>query len=149
MTPNTLRLLSMLMRCTAGTATLVAPAAIATPPADPGYLFYTPAQRAQLEQARARNITPTQRVGAPAGETAAPLRYDGTVIRSDGRATHWIDGRPQTDPGGAAGLKPGQVRTDGRILEPYQVLRPAPAPAEKTAPAMPASRPRESAEPAP
>lgn len=144
---NTPRLLSKLMRWAAGTAVLAAPVAIAAPPADPGYLFYTPAQRTQLEQARARNIT-TQRVGAPASEPA-PLRYDGTVIRSDGRTTHWIDGRPQAAPGGAAGLKPGQVRTDGRILEPYQVLRPTPAPVEKPAPAMPDRRPRESAEPAP
>ena len=144
MKPNPLRLLSMLKRWAASAAVLAAPAVAAPPPADPGYLFYTPAQRAQLEQARARNLT--QRAGTPASEAAAPLRYDGTVIRSDGRATHWIDGRPQADPAGAAGLKPGQVRADGKVFEPYQVLRPAPAPAEKPAPG---SRPRESTEPTP
>lgn len=147
MKPNTLHLLSMLMRWATGAAVLAAPVVAAAPPADPGYLFYTPAQRAQLEQARARNITTTRQADAPASEAPAPLRYDGKVIRSDGRATHWIDGRPQADPTGAAGLKPGQVRADGRVFEPYQVLRPAPI--EKPVPAAPVNRPRESTEPTP
>lgn len=135
MKPNALRLFSISMRLAAGIA-LAAPAA-ATPPADPGRLFYTPAQRAQLEQARARNIG--QRANAPAGDAPAPLRYDGAVIRSDGRATHWIDGRAHPDPAGAAGLKPGQVRADGKVFEPYQVVRPAPAepPTPATAKPMP------------
>lgn len=105
-------------------------------PPDPGHLFYTPAQRVQLEQARARNIT--QRTsGENAAAPSAPVRYDGVVIRSDGRATHWVDGRPQHEAAGAAGLKPGQVRAEGRVYEPYQVLRPSPAaaPAEKPGPA--------------
>jgi len=32
-------------------------ASLAAAPADPGRLFYTPAQRAQLEAARVRNVT--------------------------------------------------------------------------------------------
>ncbi|MFN3545258.1 MAG: hypothetical protein ACK4UX_10455 [Thiobacillus sp.] len=120
---------------------------------DPGSLFYTPAQRALLEQARARNITqhPTGKTGEHAAEANAPLRYDGVVIRSDGRATHWVDGRPQTSPGSAAGLKPGQVRAEGRTYEPYQILRPAPATpsADKAAAAQPTPARRETAEPAP
>lgn len=102
-------------------------------PADPGRLFYTPAQRSQLEAARAR-ATPQNSQGAQAvaDETTPPLRYDGVVIRSDGRTTRWIDGKPQRDGAAAPGLKPGQVRADGKVYEPYEVLRPLPpTPGEK------------------
>lgn len=91
--------------------------------ADLGRLFYTPAQRAQLEAARARNVT---QAASPAAPTIVhPQRFDGVVIRSDGTGTSWINGRPQTGVSGAAGLKPGQVRSAGKVYEPYQVLRPA------------------------
>lgn len=97
--------------------------------ADPGRLFFTPAQRAQLEALRARSGV-TQpglgQSGAPAN-TPAPLRYDGVVIRSDGRTTRWIDGQAQRDGSAVSGLKPGQIRADGKVYEPYQVLRPQPA----------------------
>lgn len=93
--------------------------------ADPGRLFYTPAQRAQLEAARARNVTRVE-TRTPAF-SAPPVRFDGVVIRSDGQGTAWVDGRPQTGTGGVPGLKPGQIRADERVYEPYQVLRPAPA----------------------
>lgn len=92
--------------------------------ADPGRLFYTPAERAQLEAARASNAAPARR--SESGH-ATPLRFDGVVIRSDGRSTSWVNGRPQAGASGVAGLKPGQIRAEGRIYEPYQVLRPAPA----------------------
>ena len=87
-----------------------------------GRLFYTPAQRTQLEAARARNVTQAS-PAAPA--IARPQRFDGVVIRSDGASTSWINGRPQTGVSGAAGLKPGQVRSAGKVYEPYQMLRPA------------------------
>lgn len=107
---------------------------------DPGRLFYTPAQRAQLEQARARN--PAGRaVDMKDADRGAPLRYDGVLIRSDGRTTHWIDGRPAATPGSAAGLKPGQVRSEGRIYEPYQILRPTPTSPIPAPPPAPASAP--------
>jgi len=96
--------------------------------ADPGRLFYTPAQRAQLEAARARNVTQV-RQAAPDTGAPPPIRYDGVVIRSDGKTTRWVDGQPQTGASGVAGLKPGQIRADGRVYEPYQVLRPSPEPA--------------------
>ncbi len=95
--------------------------------ADPGRLFYTPEQRAQLEAARARNVTQVRQATPDAG-APAPIRYDGVVIRSDGKTTRWVDGQPQTGASGVAGLKPGQIRADGRVYEPYQVLRPNPAP---------------------
>ncbi len=98
-------------------------------PVEPGRLFYTPAQRAQLESARAHNVTQLggkNKRGSPDG-APAPLRFDGLVIRSDGKTTRWVDGKPQLDGSGVAGLKPGQIRADGKVYEPYQVLRPSPA----------------------
>jgi hypothetical protein len=99
----------------------------AAPPVEPGRLFYTPEQRAQLEAARTRNVTQLRSAG-PAFVPPA-VRFDGMVIRSDGKTTRWVDGQPQRDGAGVSGLKPGQTRADGRVYEPYQVLRPSPAPA--------------------
>lgn len=92
--------------------------------ADLGRLFYTPAERAQLEAARAGNA-PRSREAAPGG--AHPLRFDGVVIRSDGRSVSWVNGELRSGAPAAAGLKPGQLRADGKVYEPYQVLRPRPA----------------------
>ena len=94
--------------------------------ADPGRLFYTPEQRAQLEAARARNVTQVRQATPDTG-APPPIRYDGVVIRSDGKTTRWVDGQPLTGASGVSGLKPGQIRADGRVYEPYQVLRPNPA----------------------
>ena len=108
-------------------------------PIELGRLFYTPAQRAQLETARAHNVTqrasPKQSkpVSAP-----APLRYDGVVIRSDGKSTRWVDGKAEVGASSVSGLKPGQIRANGKVYEPYQVLRPqAPSPAEPAAKEIP------------
>ena len=92
--------------------------------ADPGRLFFTPTQRAQLEAARVRNVT---RLGPVFDSSPAPLRYDGVVIRSDGKTTRWVDGKAQRDGSGVSGLKPGQIRANGKVYEPYQVLRPTPS----------------------
>lgn len=101
----------------------------------PGRLFYTPAQRAQLETARARNVT--QRAGPKQDKPAnppAPLRFDGVVIRSDGKSTRWVDGKAEVGTSSVTGLKPGQIRANGKVYEPYQVLRPQPPnPAERAA----------------
>ena len=101
--------------------------------ADPGRLFYTPAERAQLEAARAGNVTQS-RQAAPAG--AHPLRLDGVVIRSDGRSVSWVNGQLRSGAPAIAGLKPGQLRADGNVYEPYQVLRPRPAPTTHEEPAQ-------------
>lgn len=90
--------------------------------ADPGRLFYTPAERAQLEAARAGNVTQVRQTPST---IAHPLRFDGIIIRSDGRNTSWVNGQPRAT-SGVAGLRPGQVRADGKVYEPYQVLRPSP-----------------------
>jgi hypothetical protein len=97
--------------------------------ADPGRLFYTPAQRAQLEAARARNVTQASGASQPeaSDSTPPPLRYDGVLIRSDGKSTRWVDGKPQVGASDVSGLKPGQIRADGKVYEPYQMLRPSPA----------------------
>lgn len=90
----------------------------------PGRLFYTPQQRAQLQDARRRNQT----VIRPAATTVpAPVSFDGLVLRSDGATTHWINGRARrgAPPASLRSLKPGQIRADHRVYEPYQVLRPA------------------------
>ncbi|MHB1188207.1 hypothetical protein [Thiobacillus sp.] len=78
---------------------------------------------------RARNVSqlPGQNKHGSPDDAPAPLRFDGMVIRSDGRTTHWVDGKPQPDGSGVAGLKPGQIRAGGKVYEPYQVLRPRPA----------------------
>lgn len=90
--------------------------------AETGRLFYTPAQRAMLEQARARKITTVRATPAESIE-AAPQRYDGLVMRSDGQTTRWVNGRAQLGASGPVNLKPGQIRAHGRVYEPYQVLR--------------------------
>ncbi|GBL45438.1 hypothetical protein SFMTTN_1245 [Sulfuriferula multivorans] len=99
-----------------------------------GRLFYTPAQRAQIEAGRNRG-TPSPADTVPdAGDTV----YNGYVARSDGSTTFWINGQPRRmqpasgTPGklklpAIPALKPGQEFNTqyGRILEPYE--RPAPA----------------------
>lgn len=97
-------------------------------PIEMGRLFYTPDQRAQLENARAH---PVQRAGrnaqAASDNIPAPLHFDGVVIRSDGRTTRWVNGKAQVGASTVSGLKPGQIRANGKVYEPYQVLRPSPA----------------------
>lgn len=83
--------------------------------ADPlGRLFYTPAQRLQLDTLRNEKKT-----APPAAEPEQPvpvpevLRYDGSVRRSDGKTTVWINNRPVNDgkPTGELPV-PSRVRPD-------------------------------------
>lgn len=114
---------------------LLAPAPVLAAPDELGRLFYTPAQRAQLEHARTRNIT--QLVGKHQGSASvvapapAPLRFDGVVIRSDGTSTRWVNGKAEVGVSSVPGLKPGQIRAGGKVYEPYQVLRPTPVPPDQ------------------
>jgi hypothetical protein len=109
--------LAMLSLCAGGTCL--------ASPAELGRLFYTPAQRAQLESARTHNVT--QVTSQPKPSSPPPLRYDGILMRSDGPTTRWVDGKVQAGPAGVAGLKPGQIRAGDKVYEPYQVMRPAAA----------------------
>jgi len=105
-------------------------------PTEFGRLFYTPAQRSQLENSRARNLThhTSPKQSQPA-RAPAPLRFDGIVIRSDGKSTRWVDGKAEVGTSSVTGLKPGQIRANGKVYEPYQVLRPQ-LPSPMAEPAM-------------
>ncbi|NDP49282.1 MAG: hypothetical protein GZ085_13015 [Sulfuriferula multivorans] len=114
---------------------LLASPASQAEPIELGRLFYTPTQRAQLESARAHKQT--QRPSTkqrPAMSAPAPLRFDGVVIRSDGKSTRWVNGKAEVGASSVTGLKPGQIRANGKVFEPYQVLRPqAPSQVEPAA----------------
>jgi hypothetical protein len=90
--------------------------ALLAPPAwaELGRLFHTARERAALDGARARNVVEAPQAPASAN---APQTYQGYVKRSDGFTQHWIDGKAGARP--VAGLKPGQRRVDGRVLEAY------------------------------
>ena len=135
------RTLRMLMAACRIVLWLGVPGSSLAAPDELGRLFYTPAQRAQLEAARTNKVT--QRANRSKRESStsapAPVRYDGVVIRSDGTTTRWVDGKTEADAAEVRGLKPGQIRADGKVYEPYQVLRrAAPGPA---APGITESKP--------
>jgi hypothetical protein len=91
---------------------LVALAAAMPIRAEPlGRLFLTPERRALLEHQRRTNVEETQ---ALEGST---LSLDGVVVRSGGKSTVWINGRPQHDDtrgapvqAGVAPREPGRAR---------------------------------------
>lgn len=87
-----------------------------------GRLFFTPAQRAQLDTARSQK----SRAMLPSDEEVAPLpetiTYSGMVRRNDGKSTVWLNNRAINDRQPTEGVPAvGHVRPDGRIiLEPPQ-----------------------------
>ena len=102
---------------------LIAPVANAE-----GRLFYTPSERAGLEQARLHHVTESK-ASLPIS-TGRPLTFNGVVLRSDGRDTHWINDRPISGSMAAPTyqgrpLKPGQTVVDGKIYEPHQIIKEA------------------------
>ncbi len=103
---------------------------MAVPQADnplPGRLFYTPAQRVMLNNARSHQVTEPQ--NSFAASEPAPVSFDGFLRRSDGVTTHWINGRPHVGQPAAnvRSLKPGQTRAHQKVYESYQLLRPMPS----------------------
>lgn len=96
-----------------------------TPAAELERLFFTPAQRADMQTARTRPAHSPSQPGSPDVPSAA-VKFDGVLIRSDGKTTRWVDGKAQTGTTGISNMKPGQVRANGKLYEPYQVLRPRP-----------------------
>lgn len=89
-------------------------------------LFFTPAQRAAMQASRAHPATARTQSNLP-DAAPAPIQFNGVLIRSDGKTTRWVDGKAQTGTSGIADMKPGQIRANGKLYEPYQVLRPQPA----------------------
>ena len=130
-------------------------AALPPPPAPilPGRLFYSPAQRNMLNEARAHQVTDLPKMSASVSSPSpsAPVSFDGVITRSDGVATHWINGRPHVGRSSdhVRNLKPGQTRAAQKVYEPYQVLRPAPVPAPSPAPTSPRIKPTNPDEAAP
>ncbi len=103
--------------------------AAAPQPAELERLFYTPAQRAQQQTERSQTVTgraQSNQSGSP-DALSAPVQFDGVLIRSDGKTTRWVDGKAQVGTYGISNMKPGQIRANGKVYEPYQVLRPQPA----------------------
>ena len=89
------------------------------PAAEPlGRLFFTPAQRAQLDVARGQK----SRIPLASEQEEAPpvperVTYGGLVRRSDGRTTVWINNRPVNDGKAAGGLPvKSRVRPDGSVV---------------------------------
>lgn len=83
---------------------------VASPPAVAetlGRLFLTPERRAVLEQQRRAGILDH------ASAADERLRLDGAVMRSSGKRTVWINGRPQHDDAFASG--PVQLRVGGSM----------------------------------
>ena len=79
-----------------------------------GRLFFTPEQRAQLDQLRRQKAVASQVRDEPIPET---VTYNGIIRRSDGKTTIWMNNQPMSD----ADLRGGQpvtgtVSRDGRIV---------------------------------
>jgi len=77
-----------------------------------GRLFYTPAERAEMEARRHGRPAPQE---SAARELASVLRIDGIAVRPQGRTTVWINGTPYLERDLPYGLR---VRRDpkGRVL---------------------------------
>jgi hypothetical protein len=81
-------------------AALALAAASPCSPADEplGRLFFSPAQRAQLEEARRRNIRAEEQASEAASKPRVPrarhVTVNGLVMRSDGTSMIWVNGKP-------------------------------------------------------
>ncbi|MDB5924016.1 MAG: hypothetical protein JWN13_2952 [Betaproteobacteria bacterium] len=98
-------------------AMALASAATATEPL--GRFFFTPAERARLDQARIQKQRAPQAVIADA--IAPPplpevITYSGIVRRSDGRSILWLNNRPAEEKEALSGLPVnGRVGADGAV----------------------------------
>jgi len=95
---------------------VIANAAMAEQPL--GRLFFTPAERAQLDQARTHKqrspqSTATEPVTSPPTQT---ITYSGIVRRSDGKSILWLNNRPGEEKEAFAGLAVhGHVGANGAV----------------------------------
>lgn len=81
-------------------------------------LFFSPAQRAQLDIARAqRDRRGTQTAdGTPSGPQGSDVvTYDGVVRRTDGKSTVWLNGKPVNDRTSYNDVNVVGVRVDGAV----------------------------------
>ena len=92
----------------------------ARPPQPLGRMFFTPAQRTQLDVARtqrARTTLATEKTEEvlTAAPVAQSITYDGVVLRSDGKSTVWLNNRPVNDKEPAGAVVVGRIRADGGV----------------------------------
>lgn len=157
---------------------ILAAAAARADDAPVGRLFFTPAERAALEDARRRNIRAEQLAEEAAKRPAVPrsraVDVTGIVLRSDGQSVAWVNGKRvegQTgdglrvrhtaqpnkvlvydpDKGRMVPVKVGQRAdlTTGRVEEAYERRkREPPAPPEPASEAQPVSAAASGARPA-
>lgn len=100
--------------CSLVACTLIATPVMAEPQAL-GRLFFTPAERAALDRARAgipADSDQTSTVIAPKRAT----RLNGFVERSDGKATVWVDGEPRYRREASTTISPSAVETAAPIV---------------------------------
>lgn len=84
--------------------------------ADPGRLFFTPAQRATLDNLRKQNIkTAPGSDQEQAGPTQQYVSVDGVVRRSDGKSTVWLNNRAVSGQRAAGGLNVSTSNNDNRV----------------------------------
>jgi hypothetical protein len=86
-----------------------------------GRLFFTPAQRQQLDDLRRKPAAPEpvrESRAAPEPPPAQSLSIDGIVRRNDGQATVWVNRTPTQAPQRAGAVRIGPVRdaSDGADL---------------------------------
>jgi hypothetical protein len=84
-----------------------------------GRLFYTPAERAALENARRRNIRAEELAAEASKRPAAPRSHDvtvtGVVLRSDGESSAWVNGK-SVEGRTADGLRVRHTAQPNRVL---------------------------------
>lgn len=82
-----------------------------------GRLFFTPAQRAQLDRERAAAATLASRPAAQQAQPKAPppkiMTLNGVVRRNDGQTTVWVNNRPIHERFGDAEISAGSIGREG------------------------------------
>ena len=112
-------LASLAMLAAMGTMSAAGAAQAPLAPQPLGRLFFTPAERAQLDVARMQKKPPPQQAAAEAPEPAPAsqtVTYGGIVRRSDGKAMLWINNRLVEEKEALSSLNlKGRVRPDGAM----------------------------------
>lgn len=82
-----------------------------------GRLFFTPEQRARMDQQRLRGIDPNLQA-----ENGGSVTLNGLVTRSSGRSTAWLNGIPVEDQRPNVQLRPGETSAPSLREAPSDVL---------------------------